>query len=90
MQTTVKILGGLEVTVEFHVQPKEPDVGIMSAYAEDWHIVEIAGRPLRKKESANWLYKRIEACKGEEARILEACNEAIDSAEYFDEPEYDY
>lgn len=37
----------------------EPDVGIMSDYVDDWHIVEIAGRPLRKKESADWLYRRI-------------------------------
>ena len=59
MQTTVKVLGGLEITVEFTACRAEPDVGLMSDYFEDWSICEIAGRPLRKKESADWIYKRL-------------------------------
>lgn len=92
MQATVRVLGGLEITVEFSMQGAEPDVGIMSAYVEEWSISEIAGRPLRKKESADWLYKRIEAKKGEEDRILEACYAAAEDArnDYFDEPYDDY
>jgi len=78
MQATVRVLGGLEITVKFSTQEAEPDVGIMSAYVEEWSIVEIAGRRLLKSESADWLYKRIEAKKGEEERIVEACLQAID------------
>ena len=49
MQATVKVLGGLEITVEFTACGAEPDVGIMSDYFEDWSICEIAGRTLRTK-----------------------------------------
>lgn len=72
MQATVTILGGLEITVEFKACRAEPDVGIMSGYVDDWHIVEIAGRPLRKKESADWIYKR----------LSKRDNEAIETAIY--------
>jgi hypothetical protein len=80
MQATVKILGGLKITVEFTACGAEPDVGYMSGYVEEWEIVEIAGRTLRKKESANWLYRRIDATKGEEDKILQACYSAMESA----------
>ena len=59
MQTTIKVMGGLEITVEFTACRAEPDIGIMSDYFEDWSICEIASRPLRKKESADWIYKRL-------------------------------
>lgn len=88
MQTTVKILGGLEVTVEFTACGADRSVGIMSDYAEDWHIVEIAGRPLRKGEKCDWLYKRIEAKKGEEDSIIEACCERMEAERhYFEQPD---
>lgn len=89
MQTNVKVLGGLEITVEFTALQAEPDVGIMSDYFEDWSICEIAGRPLRKKESADWIYKRLS--KRDETAIEEAIYAAMDDArnDYFDEP-YDY
>lgn len=86
MQTEINVLGGLSITVEFSLCRAEPDVGIMYDYVEEWYITEIAGRPLRKKESADWLYRRIEATKGEEDRILEACYAAADSYE----PDYDF
>ncbi len=79
MQATVKVLGGLEITVEFTMQGREPEVGIMSAYVDEWEIVEIAGRSLRKGEKADWLYKRIEKAK-EEDKIIEACLEAVEDA----------
>ena len=78
MQTNVKVLGGLEITVEFTACSAEPDVGIMSDYFEDWSIVEIAGRPLRKKESADWIYKRLS--KRDSSRIEEAICAAMDDA----------
>lgn len=72
MEATVKVMGGLEITVEFMACGAEPDVGLMSDYFEDWSIVEIAGRPLRKKESADWIYKR----------LSKRDNEAIETAIY--------
>lgn len=78
MQATVKVLGGLEITVEFTACGAEPDVGIMSDYFEDWEIVEIAGRPLRKKESAEWIYKRLS--KRDNEAIEQAMYSAMDGA----------
>ena len=78
MQTNVKVSGGLEITVEFTACGAEPDVGIMSDYFEDWSICEIAGRPLRKKESAEWIYKRLS--KRDESAIEEAIYAAMDDA----------
>ena len=88
MQATVKVLGGLEITVEFTACSAEPDVGIMSDYFEDWSICEIAGRPLRKKESADWIYKRLS--KRDNEAIEQAMFDAIDDAknDYFGEPDY--
>lgn len=88
MQTTVTVLGGLEITVEFRPCRAEPDVGLMSDYFEDWSICEIAGRPLRKKESADWIHKRLS--KRDETAIEEAIYAAMDDAknDYFDEPDY--
>lgn len=90
MEATVKVMGGLEITVEFTACRAEPDVGIMSDYFEDWSICEIAGRPLRKKESADWIYKRLS--KRDETAIEEAMHAAMDAAknDYFDEPYDDY
>ena len=89
MQATVKVMGGLEITVEFTACRAEPDVGLMSDYFEDWSICEIAGRPLRKKESADWIYKRLS--KRDETAIEEAIYKEIDDAkyDYFDEPDFD-
>ena len=78
MQTTVKVLGGLKITVEFTACGAEPDVGIMSDYFEDWSICEIAGRPLRKKESAEWIYKRLS--KRDNEAIEEAMYSAMEGA----------
>ena len=78
MEATVKVMGGLEITVEFTACRAEPDVGIMSDYFEDWSICEIAGRPLRKKESADWIYKRLS--KRDETAIEEAICAAMDDA----------
>lgn len=84
MQTDMKVLGGLPVTIEFDVCGADPEVGIMSAYAEDWRIVAVNGR--FPTGGVEWLYKRIDATKGEDDRIMQACNEAIDNYE----PDYDY
>lgn len=78
MEATVKVMGGLEITVEFTACGAEPDVGIMSDYFEDWSICEIAGRPLRKKESAEWICKRLS--KRDDEAIEQAMFEAMDDA----------
>lgn len=70
MKTKVRVLRGLEITVEFEIEPAQPSVGIMNRYVSDWRITEIAGRPLGKSEACEWLYKRI---SHEEDKILEAC-----------------
>lgn len=90
MEAKVNVMGGLEITVEFIACRAEPDVGIMSDYFEDWSICEIAGRPLRKKESADWIYKRLS--KRDNEAIEQAMYSAMDDAknDYFDEPYDDY
>lgn len=75
MQTEIRILGGLPVTVEFTVCPAEPDVGIMNDYIDEWEIVEVAGKPCKK--SPSWLYTRIENTSGEEDRIVCECFDAL-------------
>lgn len=82
LETTV--LGGLPVTVEYTVAPSEPDVGIFSSYVDDWCIVAINGRSVKK---CDWLHRRIDATPGERDKLLEAMNE--DAGEHdFDYPEY--
>ena len=80
MQANVKVMGGLEITVEFTACRAEPDVWLMSDYFEDWSICEIAGRPLRKKESAEWIYKRLS--KRDNEAIEQAMFDAMESAKY--------
>lgn len=70
----IRILGGLPVTVSYSVQPADPDVGIFSAYAEDYYVTHVGTRPYK----GSWLEKRIAATPGEETRIYEAINDAID------------
>lgn len=86
MRTEVTILNGLNVTVEFTACRAEPEVGIMSDYAEDWHIVAIAGRELAKNESPDWIYKRIANTKDED-KILTACHMRMSDS--YDDYDYD-
>ncbi len=78
MQTEIRILGGLPVTVEFTTCPAEPDVGIMNDYIDEWSIVEVNGKPCKK--SPDWLYTRIDNTKGEEDRIIVECFDALNDA----------
>lgn len=68
-ETNVFVLGGLEITVAF-----EPE---WDGVIENFEIVAIAGRRIRSKESTAWLDKRLNAKKGENDRIFEACRYAI-------------
>lgn len=81
-ETDIRILGGLPVTIEYTVQGAEPDVGIMSGYVDDWYIVAINGRAVKK---CDWLERRIDATKGERERIVEELNElANEPDDYYD------
>lgn len=78
LETTV--LGGLPITVEYSVCGAEPDVGIPNPYVDDWSVVAIAGRSVKK---CDWLYRRIKE-NGDEALLVAECEE--DAAERI----YDY
>jgi len=77
MEIEISVLGGLPVTVEFEMAGADPDVGIMSSYCDGWHVTHIAGRKVKK--APQWLYNRIEQRKGEEDRIIQACEEYADN-----------
>ena len=79
----VRVLGGLEITVEFSIGRSEPDVGIMGDYVDEWYITHISGRALRKNEKCQWLYDRIEKAK-EEDTIIEKCLE-YSADDYYEE-----
>ncbi|QJD54547.1 hypothetical protein [Sphingomonas phage Kharn] len=82
-ETDITVLGGLPVTVEYETYAAEPDVGIMSGGVDDWWIVAINGRPVKK---CDWLYRRIEATKGERERIREELDEiANEPDDYYDD-----
>ena len=66
-EADITVLGGLPITVEYTVQPAEPDVGIMSPYVEDYWITWVGTR--RVKTEPKWLTKRIFDKKGEDERI---------------------
>lgn len=83
MQVDITVLGGLPITVQFEIESADPEVGIMSAGVGDWDITHINGKPCKK--SPEWLYRRIDAVKGEHNRLFEQLGEAVSAA-----CEYDY
>ena len=80
---TIRILGGLPVTVTYTIQGPEPDVGITSSWVEDWEITHIAGRKV-KGNRADWLYDKLNKNKS-------AYDAAIDQIyqSWSDDSEYD-
>lgn len=61
----ITILGGLEVTIGFTIDPAEHDVGISESYVRDWDIVAVKNKPIKWNGSfAKALYNRI--CKAGE------------------------
>lgn len=75
-----RVLGGLPVTVGFNIQPAEPDVGIFSAYVDEWWIEEVNGRPIKKDD---WIRNRIKP--GEEAALLEELAEQAGEDDYYED-----
>ena len=49
----------LPIIVEYEIGSAQPDVGYMDSYVEDWYVVGIGSRYLRKGEKAEWIYKKI-------------------------------
>jgi hypothetical protein len=70
----IRILGGLPVTVEYSICPADKSVGIEYGYVDEWYITHINDRKCKKQPQ--WLYNRIDKCKGEEERIL---NEIVEN-----------
>jgi hypothetical protein len=79
-QVNVKVLGGLPVTVEVDIAPAERDVGIMYPYIDDWSIIAINGRKLKKPTS--WLNRKIERNPVEYQRFIDSCYDALKEQEY--------
>lgn len=76
LETTV--LGGLPVTIEYTVAPAEPDVGIPSAYVDEWYVTAINGRTVKK---CDWLYRRMKE-NGDMSIVEEECNDAASELGY--------
>lgn len=72
-EADVTVLGGLPVTVSFHVSFDEPDVGYIGG-VDEWWITHVNGRATK----AEWLEKRIYAKDGEEARLCEQLMREVD------------
>ncbi len=87
MQTTLSVLGGLTITVEFCIEPRDESVGIMSESVGDWQITQIGTRPV-KNESAKWLYRRIYEMPGEMERVEVACMERYQQIKEQDAEDY--
>lgn len=67
----VLVMGGLPITVEFSIGEPEPDVGIMSAYLDEWRITHIGERRIKPNEKTNWIYSRLS--KKDHETICHAC-----------------
>ena len=69
MRANITILGGLPVEIEYQWERGDRSVGLEEGIA-DWEIVAIGARARECKKRPDWLYRRIEATKGEEDRII--------------------
>lgn len=65
-------ISGIPVTVSFDLHPAEPDVGIFRPYTDELTIVEIAGRTVKKRSHANWLYDKLSTREIWEKAVCEA------------------
>ena len=72
MQTNVKVLGGLEITVEFDSQDLADEM---------FTITHITGKPVRENYIPQWLYDRIDAAN-EREKVLDFCYAEMLSSKY--------
>ena len=74
------ILGGLPVTVELSIAPRDPDVGIFSDYIEYWQITSVGnGKRNTTKDAQRFhamLEKKVRKAEPDfETRLMEEYNE---------------
>lgn len=62
--------------IEFHIEPAEPDVGIMQAGVDEWFVVEANGS--KDRGACDWWQQYI--CSHEKLRdaLQDKCNEQIE------------
>jgi hypothetical protein len=85
--TTTISIGGIdyEVEVECSIAGAEHDVGIMSAYVDDWHITSVDGET--SKEAIDQMHKLIEAEYGDDKFVERLHDEGAAEADddYYDD-----
>jgi len=81
---SIRILGGLPVTVTYTVQGPEPDVGIMSSWIDDFEITHIAGRKVKKYSDAAWIYARLDKSKAASDAVIDAIYDSWCHADEYD------
>jgi len=77
MQVDAKVFNGLPVTIEYHLEPAQPDVGIMSGGAEIDEIYTSRtrkdGKEIHRPIPPSWWQRLIKS--GELARLEETLSE---------------
>ena len=68
------VFNGFPITVKFEIHKPEPDVGIFSHYIDDFEIVRIGNKKVKKYPS--WLYDKIEKSPCEKEKLIEKLMEA--------------
>lgn len=59
MNTIETKICGIPCTVEYSIEPADKSVGIMSEGVEDWQIVALNGKTVKKQSHVNWLLKKM-------------------------------
>lgn len=79
MRTTYISIGDIELTVSFTARSAEPDVGIMSEYAEDCNIVAIDNVKSTDAEFPRLLAEISSSIPDFDDFVQNQCNLTIDS-----------
>lgn len=79
MRTTYISIGDIELTVSFTARSAEPDVGIMSGYAEDCNVVAIDNVKSTDAEFPRLLAEISSSVPNFDDFIQNRCNLVIDS-----------
>jgi hypothetical protein len=77
LKTTLSILGGLPVEIEYEIEKDFDDTGAILELCDEWHITEIGG--VKCKSPPMWLYRRIAEKGGEYERIESYLMSAYDA-----------
>lgn len=68
MKAELKVLGRLDVEIEFNVDRADPENGVFNNEIADWQITKIMGKSVKPVE-ARWLHDSINAVWLEESLI---------------------